>query len=225
MVIDPLRHFTVFDPHEFKYRVDVIGCGAIGSHVVTSLAKLGVANLHYWDDDIVESHNIANQAFHPSQIGQNKALALSKIWGGNEHVGCFEPSGEEEIIFLCVDSMETRKEIMDSSVRLRVNVKLAIETRMGLWAGRIYSLDPTNMDRMDLWYKKWYPDEKSFEEVTDTGTACQVGQTLGPVASTIANVAVVQMLRWWRSTKGEGDFPEFEVLLGMTPPDFDISKR
>jgi len=44
-------------------RVDIIGAGATGSHVVMLLAILGFTNIHVWDFDRVEAHNLANQSF------------------------------------------------------------------------------------------------------------------------------------------------------------------
>ena len=48
------RQVNIFKPDEFNTPVHVIGVGATGSWLAPSLAKLGVKNIHVWDDDIVE---------------------------------------------------------------------------------------------------------------------------------------------------------------------------
>ena len=71
--IDTRRHIDVFSPDLFgKRRIDVIGAGATGSRVVLALAKLGLDNIHVWDFDHVEAHNIANQVFGLADIGKLK---------------------------------------------------------------------------------------------------------------------------------------------------------
>ena len=78
--LEVMRHLSVFSPHAFgNKRVDVVGAGATGSRIVFSLAKLGVANIHVWDFDKVEEHNIPNQVFSLSDIGKFKGEALKEI--------------------------------------------------------------------------------------------------------------------------------------------------
>ena len=224
MIVDPLRHFTVLDPTNWKHRIDVVGCGAVGSHIAVQVLKLGLSNVHLWDYDKVSTHNIPNQYFHPSDIGKNKAEAIAEHWGGKAHAEIFEGKKPIKIVFIAVDSMAARKEIIETNVRNQPHTKLAIETRMGLWGGRVYSIDPLNREQTSRWLEGWYPDEETIEEQAEVGTACQVSQTLGTSASIIANIAVIQMLRWWRNSQGENEAkPDFETLLGFDPLDIYTS--
>ena len=119
MAIDPTRHLSVFSPHAFgKKRVDIIGAGATGSRIVLSLAKLGVENIHVWDFDKVEEHNIANQIYGLENIGEPKVRALADvikkstgtaITAHDERVDGSKQLGEA--VFLLTDTMESRKEI------------------------------------------------------------------------------------------------------------------
>lgn len=223
MTYSALRHMNVISPGDFNYRVDVIGCGAIGSNVAHWIAKLGVKNLHLWDFDNVEEHNLANQMFNHQDVGKNKAEVLSEAYGGEAHSTKFDFDTSLEIAFLCVDSMETRKDIVLKSIKYRPNMVLGVEIRMGLWGGHIYTLSGVDLDRLKLWEGGWYPDNESVEAITQSGSACQVSQTLGPAASIIASMAVIQMLRFWRSTKEEGfKYPEFQTLVGLNPLDLFI---
>src|SRR5579859_3245481 len=80
MAIDPSRHLEVFSPASFgERRVDVIGCGATGSRVALSLAKLGIVNIHIWDDDVVSDVNLANQVYGLNHVGEPKVDALWNI--------------------------------------------------------------------------------------------------------------------------------------------------
>src|SRR3989344_9586657 len=128
MSVDPLRHLSVFKPHAFgTRRVDVIGCGATGSRIVLSLAKLGVENIHAWDFDTVEDHNLANQAFGLGDVGLLKVDALASlvqrgigvaIQTHAEKVDGSQSLGE--VVFLLTDTMASRKEIWDRGLKLKL---------------------------------------------------------------------------------------------------------
>ena len=70
------RHMELFNPYEFKTPITIIGAGATGSWLALALAKLGVEDITVWDFDIVEEHNIPNQAFGIQNIGFPKVTAL-----------------------------------------------------------------------------------------------------------------------------------------------------
>src|SRR3989344_2512567 len=152
MSVDPLRHLSVFKPHAFgARRVDVIGCGATGSRVVLSLAKLGVENIHAWDFDTVEEHNLANQAFGLGDVGLLKVDALASLVqrdvGIAIHTHAEKVDGAQslgEVVFLLTDTMASRKEIWDRGLKLKLQTRLLVETRTGADAGRIYVLN-TNL--------------------------------------------------------------------------------
>lgn len=68
-----------FHPSQAKGAVHIIGCGAVGSSIAFILAHCGVTNFVLYDDDTVESHNIANQMFREKDIGRPKVEALRDI--------------------------------------------------------------------------------------------------------------------------------------------------
>ena len=55
-----------------RIRVVVVGCGGIGSPLSVLLSKMGITNVTFIDDDIVEAHNIPSQMFHPMAVGEKK---------------------------------------------------------------------------------------------------------------------------------------------------------
>lgn len=222
MPVNPLRHMEVFDPRSFgRRRVDVIGVGATGSHVVVSLAKLGVDNIHVWDPDKVESHNVANQAFGNGDIGSPKVEALARIvkalTGDEIATHCERVTGDTQglgdLVFLLVDSMKTRREIFEGALQSNLTTQLLIETRMGADSGRIYSFNPNVPAEVDRWLKTLYEDRPV------TTTACGASTTVGPTAQIIANFAVWQMIRWFKAVDAkQGLELEHELIVSLRPP-------
>lgn len=217
MSVDPLRHLSVFKPHAFgARRVDVIGCGASGSRIVLSLAKLGVENIHAWDFDTVEAHNIANQAFGRGDVGALKVDALAALVKRDtgvvitthaEKVDGSEPLGD--VVFLLTDTMSSRKEIWDKGLKYKLRTRLLVETRMGADSGRVYALNPNMPSHVKAWEGAWYPDDQT--EVS----ACGASISVGPTAEVLSGLAVWQMVRWFSVEEGGDDVLENELIFGL----------
>lgn len=218
-MIDPLRHLTVFNPDSFHDRIDVIGCGATGSRITVSLAKLGITNLHVWDFDDVAEHNIANQMFGNEQIGMKKVDAIYDIiknQTGMEIVKHDEKvDGTQSIgpfIFLLTDTMESRKEIWEKSIKFNMMNKLMIETRMGADNGRIYSVHTSNPSHWEAWEETLYSDEEA--EVS----ACGASTSVGPTAEIISGLAVWEFIKYvnfWQN--GGEDQGSNETIFSLRP--------
>jgi len=219
-VIDPLRHLEVFSPHAFGgKRVDVIGAGATGSKVVLELAKLGVENIHVWDFDNVEEHNVANQAFGNGDIGKLKVHALAEIVKAatgtdiSAHVERVDGSQQlGEVVFLLTDTMASRREIYEKGLKLKLRTKLLVETRMGADGGRIYAFNPNRPSECRSWEKTLYTDDQTVV------SACGASISVGPTASIIAGLAVWQMIRWFSIEFASADDTlENEVIVSLRP--------
>jgi|CXWL01.1.fsa_nt_gi molybdopterin/thiamine biosynthesis adenylyltransferase len=216
-IIDPLRHLSVFSPNAFgARRVDVIGCGAVGSRVVLSLAKLGVEHIHAWDFDIVAEHNIPNQVFGLPDIGSGKVDALARlvtrdtgtaITIHHERVDGSQNFGE--VVFLLTDTMSSRREIWEQGLKYKLATKLVIETRMGSDNGRVYTVNPNKRSHIRAWEDTLYSDDEA--EVS----ACGASVSVGPTAEIVAGLAVWQMIRWFSVERGEEDKLENEVIFGL----------
>ncbi|MDP1690151.1 MAG: ThiF family adenylyltransferase [bacterium] len=217
MSVDPMRHLSVFKPHAFgARRVDVVGCGATGSRIVLSLAKLGVEHIHAWDFDRVEEHNLANQVFGQGDVGQLKVEALAalvqkdtgvRIQTHAERVDGSQPLGD--VVFLLTDTMFSRKEIWENGLKLKLRTRLLVETRMGVDNGRVYTLNPNLLGHIRAWEEAWYPDEEA--EVS----ACGSSVSVGPTAEIIAGLAVWQMIRWFTVEEGGQDELDNEIIFGL----------
>lgn len=217
MIVSPVRHLDVFDPAAFDKRIDVIGAGATGSKVALELAKLGIRNIHVWDFDKVEKHNIANQAFRMADIGKEKVEALKDIveqaTGIKIVTHTEEATGEQEfgeVVFLLTDSIESRRKIFEGSLKYKVTTQVIIETRMGAEHGRVYTLDPNKPSHIKAW-------EATLKPVKKKVTACGTAVTVGATASLIASMAVWQMIRWFGVQLGEDDELENEIIFGLKP--------
>jgi len=218
-MVDPLRHLDVFKPYGFgDKRIDVVGCGATGSRIALSLAKLGISNIHIWDFDSVEEHNIANQAFSIKDIGRAKVEALAEII--LEHTGTEVTVHNErvdgtqvlgEIVFLLTDTMASRKEIWEKALRLKIGTRLVIETRMGADSGRIYSINPCRPSHINGWVSTLCDDNEA--EVS----ACGATISVGPTAEIVSGMAVWQLIRWYSITEGKEDTPDEEIVFSLRP--------
>lgn len=176
--VDISRHKELFDPNKFNKAIHVIGVGATGSWLVFSLAKLGLTNIHVYDFDKVEAHNIANQLFSISDIGEYKVEALKRIvkdTTGTE-ITIHNKEVKEEafsgIVFMMIDTMAGRKAIYESSVKYKPSVSLLIEPRMGLHMARIYNILPLNNSSLNEYEKTFYTDEEA--EVSACGNSMTI---------------------------------------------------
>ena len=65
---------------DFRFkRVALVGLGAIGSMVASSLAHCGISNIGLWDSDIVEPGNICRSAYSIKNVGESKVKAIASI--------------------------------------------------------------------------------------------------------------------------------------------------
>ncbi len=218
------RHHEMFDAARFgRTRIDVVGCGSVGSRIAMEVARLGVHNLHIHDFDMIEAHNIANQVhFDLADIGRSKVEVLAeKILAGTgttvtvhkERVS--GPTEFGKVVFIAVDSMATRKEIFEHSLKMKIVTDVMIEIRMGVEEFRVYGLNPHSLREVRAWEGTLYEGEPKV------GNACQTHTTIGATAGLTACFAVHRFLQWYRR-----DFvrdpdhkqpPHFEQIVMLRP--------
>lgn len=215
-MIDATRHASVFSPASFgNKRVDVIGAGATGSSVAYELAKLGVTNLHVWDFDLVEEHNLANQMYGPKHCGKSKVDALSEVIKDATGTEIIAHNTRVEkgvriagqYVFLLVDSMSARRDIMQSCLYHNIVTTGCIETRMGVSHGFVYSLNPNSPNQVKNWLDGLWTDEVADDN------HCGTSVTVGATAKFISSIAIWQ---WINMVAGET--PPFEIIASLSPP-------
>ena len=120
--MDLSKSYEFFQPEKDQARIHIVGCGSVGSTVAENLARCGVTKMTLWDFDKVEPHNIVNQMFDQNDVGKLKVEALKDILTDiNPEISDqieIKPEGWQGklmsgYIFLCVDSIELRREIVE----------------------------------------------------------------------------------------------------------------
>jgi sulfur carrier protein ThiS adenylyltransferase len=119
----------------------VIGVGAIGRQVALQLAALGMPRMTLFDDDTVETANLAPQGYWPEDLNQSKVHATAQLCQRilpslrvTAKPERFKRSTPRElrmegnaIVFCCVDSIATRRLIWES---LRSTARFFVDGRM-----------------------------------------------------------------------------------------------
>lgn len=196
--MDYIRHIEVFDPDTFETPVHVIGAGATGSWLVLMLAKLGIKNITVWDFDEIEEHNIPNQMFSPTQVGQPKVEAIkliaNKFANIDINIKNQKVTGTQRlagVVFMLTDTMRSRKQIYEKAIKLNPAVQLLIETRMDFNGGRIYTINPSNLTHIKEYEKEFYTDDE-----VEAPSACGASTTIVATAIDISAHAVWNLINW-----------------------------
>lgn len=191
------RQANILNPEEFNRPIHIIGAGATGSWVAFTLAKMGLSNITVYDFDEVGMHNLPNQMFGLSDIDKNKALSIRNIirrfTGFNIKARTQKVEGGQPlqgIVFMLTDTMKSRKDIYNMSIKNNPNIDLLIETRMDLRGGRIYAIDPKNRYMCKQYEGTFYSDDEA--EVS----ACGISQTVLPTALAITSHAIWKLLNY-----------------------------
>ena len=105
-----------------KTKVAVVGAGAIGNEVIKNLALLGVGEIHVYDLDRIEEHNLTRSVlFRTADVGEAKATVAANRAAELDpnillvpHHGDFWSSlalselRSFDVLFCCVDNFEAR---------------------------------------------------------------------------------------------------------------------
>jgi len=100
----------------------VIGVGAVGRQVALQLTAMGIPWLQLIDPETVEESNIASQGYCESDLGRPKTDTTAQAcWRINSQLHIhtvrdrFKRSSDiGDTVFVCVDSIETRRLIWDA---------------------------------------------------------------------------------------------------------------
>lgn len=162
----------IFNPDQWAWPVHVVGLGGIGASVVFPLVKLGVSEIHLWDDDRVEPHNIPSQLiYRPSDIGSLKVEAAEQFFLRQE-VGCeviahpervSNKTELEGVVISGVDSMASRKAIW-SALRWNGLVPLYMDGRIGGEKAMLLSVNPSDSGQVSF-YESWLFDDSESPQL------------------------------------------------------------
>lgn len=218
-------HDIYFDPNQHWRETHIIGVGAIGSRLAEELARMGVSDIHLYDPDIVEMVNLRNQRYFPRDIGMKKVDALARMLHDinpeivvHAHAEYFDTTRSlSGTVCLMLDSMQTRKEIFEASVRMNDDVSLMIDAGIDVDTGRCFAINPANPLHVEKWEKYWTPDATQ-----PTPNVCTDVRSGGSIASVVIGFSVQQFVRWYQpnnhndgSSKG-GVGTSFDNMLWFT---------
>ena len=189
--MDLNKHLDFFNPHDIKESIHIIGLGAIGSNVAMQLVRLGFTHFELYDFDTVGGHNITNQMFTQKDIGNDKITALqthmlevnpeAKI---KVHTDGWKP--EDPIygyLFLCVDSIETRKAILDDN-KFNASIRFVVDMRIGLEEAQMYAANWTlPQDQKRILSTMQFKDSDVVVPVSSCGTQLTVLPTIQMIVS------------------------------------------
>lgn len=193
--MDLLRQFSFFNPIDIKDEIHVIGVGAIGSHIVEMLVRMGIEDIHIYDFDEVNSHNIPNQMFFENDIGTSKCESLLKTCTQinqdcKETITVHEKGYTEGMplngyVFLCVDSIGLRKTIATAHM-YNPHIIAMFDFRMGLESAQHYATKWNNPTSKTAFLATMnFTDEEAKEAmpVSACGSALCVLPTIRAITS------------------------------------------
>jgi len=183
-----------------RLAVTVIGCGAVGSFTVLTLAKMGLGDITVYDGDKVEEHNLPNQWYRPDHIGWNKTDALWDILvdftGVELKANAYHYSREtlRGIVICCVDSMDTRLKIWREVKKFEP--ELYIDARMGAEVGKIHIVHPSLPTSCRKYESDLYPSSEAFQApCTAKATIYCAAGLAAFIGSMVAGYAVGRQVR------------------------------
>jgi sulfur carrier protein ThiS adenylyltransferase len=162
-----LRQLDLVKAEALEIPIHLVGCGGIGSFAALALGKLGCSNVHLYDDDRVEEHNVPNQMFRTTDVGRTKVEALAEILevftGIRARMHLRRVDGErlQGIVVGGVDSMAARKTLWVKSVRHRAGIPLYLDGRMGAEVCRLYAIRPADPDDVRCYERSLYEDSQA----------------------------------------------------------------
>ncbi len=165
-----LRHSGSVDPASLRTTLNIVGCGAVGSHVALQAARMGWTRFRIWDFDKVEDFNLPNQAYMPQHIGWYKVDALKALlyafnpdikvevhevpFTSAEHKVCLDGP-----LVIATDSMSTRKDITEAFA-YNSKIPAVLEARLGFDYGEVHYINPLEYNDLTAWRASLCDDSK-----------------------------------------------------------------
>ena len=199
--MDLSKSYEFFQPEMVKDRIHIVGCGSIGSTVAELLARFGITKYALYDFDVVEPKNVVNQMFFQDDIGKPKVEAVGDMLKRiNPDVDIkYEPEGWHGqtlngYVFLCVDSMKVRNEIVKRSM-MNPNIIAMYDFRTRLTDAQHYAADWHNPKSVkDLKKSMDFTDEEAA--AATPMSACRVTLCVAPTVRQICNWGVANFVNF-----------------------------
>ena len=169
----------LYPPRDGDPHITIIGCGGTGSFVTQMLATMGLTHLQVWDADVVEEHNIPNQAFLLEHIGMSKVDAMADIVKRKCGVDIevkdeffFDDSiiHHDGIVISAVDDIETRADIFKNLQTRSTNVSRFIDGRLGGEVYQVFNIDMLRKEDVEFYESTLFPKAEA-ERIACTAQA------------------------------------------------------
>jgi molybdopterin/thiamine biosynthesis adenylyltransferase len=202
------KSYDFFKPENCRERLHIIGCGSVGSTLSELLVRFGLTKLSLYDFDTVEPHNLANQMFRQEHIGKPKVEALSDMLTEiNPEIrpktvripDGYNKQNLSGYVFLCVDSIELRREIAESHKHNQY-IKAMFDFRTRLTDAQHYAADWSDMKQVDDFLRSMDFTHEEAKEETPV-SACNVTLSAAPTIRMICSLGVSNFVNF---VKGEG---------------------
>jgi len=154
----------IFDPQTWSWPVHLIGAGGINNLVAPVLAKMGITELHVWDDDILESRNLPTEvAYSATMCGHPKVAAMAdtlyylmpngiNVYQHEDRVTAdTKLSG---VVISGVDSMASRQAIWQCVQDHYLDIPFYIDGRSGGEKTQVFAFSPANFNLRED-YETW----------------------------------------------------------------------
>ena len=205
--MDRSKILEFFDATQHHVAYHVIGCGAIGSHVCEELARIGIPEVHIYDFDTVDAHNITNQMFLYTDIGMLKVDACEAAMKGinpdmiiHKHPkGIEEPYVVNGVCILCVDNIELRKKIVKANYH-NPYCKAFMDFRMRLTDAQYYFAQAGISFEKDLILATMDFTHEEAHEATPV-SACGVELSVVYTVKAITAFGIANMVKWLQGAK------------------------
>ena len=158
---------NIFNAKTWGWAVHLIGAGGITNMLGPLLAKMGVREIHIWDDDVLEMRNCPTEvAYSYQMVGRSKVAAMADaityLMGDGVEIYQHQERVTEEtklapgVVVCGVDSMASRKVIWQNVKAHWTDVPLFIDGRSAGEVTSIFAMTPFEHDED---YETWLFDD------------------------------------------------------------------
>lgn len=162
----------IFDVDRWGWPVHLIGAGGINNMVGPVLAKMGVREIHVWDDDILEQRNCPTEvAYSYRMMGQPKTAAMADTIGylmdgfeTRRHDCRVTAETSLSGVVICgVDSMASRQAIWNNIKEHFLDIPLFIDGRSAGEETAVFAFSPADFQAADD-YETWlFGDDEALQ--------------------------------------------------------------
>lgn len=165
---------NIFDPQTWSWPVHLIGAGGINNLVGIVLAKMGITEIHIWDDDCLESRNLPTEVgYSTTMCGEPKVAAMADLIyhlmpnGVNVYQHQERVTAETElsgVVISGVDSMASRRIIWECIQNNFLGIPFYIDGRSGGEEIQLFAFSLCDYDARED-YETWLFDDNEAAEL------------------------------------------------------------